>query len=125
MRIKAILSYLDSDRIYNKLNDIRRSKKLTIYQLAKAANVSYSTIYKWRDNKSSPSLYLLESLCDVLEIDIINLLVKEEDLVRLSDEEKNLYDIWKTLNRDQKIAIMALAEALNKENQKGIKTDTR
>lgn len=89
--------------------------------MAKKAGVSYSTIYKWRDKKSSPSLSLLESLCEVLDIHIVNLMVKDNELVYLPDEEKVLLDNWGKLRKDQKLSISTLIETLLKENQRNTK----
>lgn len=106
---------MDSENIYNKLDTIRQNKNLSIYSLAKKAGVSCASVYKWRDRKSSPSLYLIESLCEVLNIHIVNLFVKDEDLAYLQEDEKQLFNEWKVLRKDQKELILGLIKSLQKQ----------
>lgn len=86
--------------------------------MAKKAGVSCSSIYKWRDRKSSPSVFLLESLCDVLGLHIINLLVKDDELIFLPEQEKELFKRWQALNKDQRFIVLELIKVLQMNNQK-------
>lgn len=113
-----ILNFLNSVELYNKIDNLRINKGLSIYAMAKDAGVSCATIYKWRDRKSSPSLYLIESLCDVLEIHIANLFIDEKDLIYLQDDEKELFNEWKLLRRDQKSVVLGLIKSLRENMQK-------
>lgn len=57
----------ESTAIYNRVEKLRLEKKWTIYELAKHANISVNSLYRWRDKKSSPSLYLLENLAEAFK----------------------------------------------------------
>lgn len=85
--------------------------------MAKEAGVSYSTIYKWRDNKSSPSLYLIESLCDVLEVHPSDVLIPENNCIYISDEEKYFFNYWKNLSKAHKAFLLEMVKALINKNQ--------
>ena len=81
--VTIIYDYLDSERIYSEVDNLRIERGLTIYALAKRAGVCPGSIYKWRDNKSTPTPFLLESICEVLEIEPYYLIVSNENLKRL------------------------------------------
>ncbi|MCM1439746.1 MAG: helix-turn-helix domain-containing protein [Roseburia sp.] len=81
-----MLDILDGKEIYKKVDDLRLGKGWTIYELAKKAGVSPTTIYNWRDRGSSPTLALLDAVCSAFEISVISLLINEEDLSALSEE---------------------------------------
>lgn len=113
-----IFDFLDSERIYAKVDELRRTKGLTIHEMAKKAGVSYSAIYKWRDRQSAPSLALLESLSEVLGVHIINLLVKDDDMVYLPEWQKEIFDKITVLSNNQKQLLESFLNVLvQKENQ--------
>lgn len=118
MEVTNIYDYLDSKRIYQALDKLREERGLTVYALSKAAGVSHATVYKWRDEKSSPSLYLLESLCSVLDVSLINLLISNEELIHLTEKDKTFFDLLKTLTKNQRTAILALMRSMQEENLK-------
>lgn len=92
------MNYIDSKAIYAKIDIERNKQNLTIYELAKRACISESTIYNWRDKESVPTLTLLESLCSVLNISLISLF--------LNEQQNELLCIWDTLSENQKHSLM-------------------
>ena len=100
------------------MDKLRRDRGLSIFALAKKAGVSQATIYKWRDQESAPSLYLLESICTALGTDILNLFIRDDELVYLTEKDKDLIGLWKALMENQRSAILELIKTMLKENQK-------
>lgn len=103
--------FLQSESIYNRVDEIRKAKGWSIYELAKKANITENSIYKWRDKKSAPTLYLLESISDAFGISIINLLVNEEAIIALTEEQQNLIKSWNTLKDSQKRALLEIIKS--------------
>ncbi|MBU5485985.1 helix-turn-helix transcriptional regulator [Clostridium sp. MSJ-11] len=65
-----------------KLNDILESKERNLNWLAKKCNISYSTLYNFANNNTTAVSYnVIEAVCDVLEVDISDILqiIKQEE----------------------------------------------
>lgn len=103
---------LNSEAIYRKVDDLSKKKNWSLYRLAKEANLSRSAIYNWRDNKSQPTLYLLECVSEAFKIPIINLLFDNNTLAALGKEEHELLSDWYCLTKESKSAITNLIKIL-------------
>lgn len=107
-----MLDLSDGKEIYNKVEALRLEKGWTIYELAKKAGVAPTTIYNWRDRSSSPTLALLEAVCSAFEITVIDFLLDEDELMALTEEQKELMRLWNTLSSDQKKSIINLMKSM-------------
>lgn len=63
---------------------MRKEKGMTQEQLAELMGVSQKSISRWENGKTMPDFSLYESLCEVLGIQVLELLYAK----RMSDEEK-------------------------------------
>lgn len=97
--------------IYERVDKLRKEKQWTIYTLAKKATVSVSSIYRWRDKKSSPTLYLLECLAEALGVSITVILFDVEKVEFLTTEQKTILDKWNRLNDKRRNAILTVIES--------------
>lgn len=107
-----MIDLLDSKEIYNKVNTMRLEKGWTIYELAKKAGVAPTTIYNWRDRLSSPTLSLLDAVCSAFEISVIDFLLNEDELLALTEEQKEVMRLWNTLSSEQKKSIINLMKSM-------------
>lgn len=103
--------FLSSENLFNRVEEIRNAKGWTIYELAKRAGISEASIHNWRDRKSSPSLYLLESISDAFGISILQLFVNEEEIAALTEEQQSLVKRWTSLKDHQKRALLEMIKA--------------
>ena len=92
----------ESTAIYNRVEKLRLEKKWTIYELAKHANISVNSLYRWRDKKSSPSLYLLENLAEAFQVSLLYLLFDIERVDFLTVEHRMVLDKWNRFTEDLK-----------------------
>lgn len=99
------MSNIDSKALYTKIDTERQKQNLTVYELAKRACISDSTIYNWRDKESIPTISLLESLCEVLNLSFISLF--------LTDEQNKLLTVWSSLSEKQKQALLVFIKDFN------------
>lgn len=106
---------LSSEAIYRKVDELRKEKNWTLYRLAKEANLSRSAIYNWRDNKSQPTLYLLECLSEAFKIPVVNLLFDDDMLASLKEEDRDLLNDWYCLSMEQRTVITSLLKMLKKK----------
>lgn len=107
-----MLDLLDGKQIYDKVDALRLEKGWTIYELAKKAGVAPTTIYNWRDRLSSPTLSLLEAVCSAFEITVIDFLLNEDELMALTEVQKELIRVWNTLTGAQKKSILNLMKSI-------------
>ncbi len=107
-----MLDLLDEKEIYNKVDNLRLKKGWTIYQLAKEAGIAPTTIYNWRDRLSSPSLSLLDAVCSAFGITVIDFLLDEDELMSLTEEQKEVMRLWNTLTNEQKKSILNLMKSM-------------
>ncbi|MBD5100570.1 MAG: helix-turn-helix transcriptional regulator [Clostridiales bacterium] len=107
-----MLDILDSKEIYNKVDALRLKKGWTIYELAKRAGISSTSIYNWRNRLSSPTLSMLDAICSAFEITVIDFLLDEDELLTLTQEQKELMNLWNTLSAEQKKSIISLMKSM-------------
>ena len=104
---------MNSMEIYDKVNRMRKDKGLTIYALSNQAEVSHSLFYSWRKRKTMPSIEVLEKISDALGTSLSKLLFSLESN-ELSEEQKQVMELWSVLNREQKNAALAMLKTMAK-----------
>ncbi len=107
-----MLDLSDGKELYDKVDALRIKNGWTIYELAKKSGVAPTTIYNWRDRSSSPTLSLLEAVCSAFEISVIDFLLDEDELMALTDEQKEVMSLFNTLSSEQKKSIINLMKSM-------------
>lgn len=103
-----MIDILDGKEIFEKVDSLRKAKGWSLYELAIKAGVSPTTIYNWRDRCSSPTLSLLDAVCAAFEITVIDFLLNEDELMSLTEEQKEVMKLWNTLSSEKKKSIINL-----------------
>ena len=99
---------MNQQKIGRFISECRKQKGLTQAQLAEALGVSDKTISRWENGKTMPDLSIYEPLCEILEIQISELLYAQ----KMTDKEKTAYgeqsafNIFKTKSQLQTFAIL-------------------
>ncbi|MGN0961770.1 MAG: helix-turn-helix domain-containing protein [Christensenellales bacterium] len=92
--------------ILQRIKDIRESKNMSVYELAKRCDISKNTIYRWYSKNYIPTLDTLQIICEKgFEISLVEFFAVDCDLIPATDEVKELISIWSTLTQSQKQAI--------------------
>lgn len=99
---------INSEKIYNRVDELRLQKGWSVYELAKRAGVTQNTLYRWKSKKSSPTLYLLENLAGALNISVVHLLIDHAEFVDSTAEQQDLLNKWNMLTDDQRKTIFSL-----------------
>lgn len=107
-----MLDLLDSKGIFERVDTLRKAHGWSLYQLAKKAAVPVSTVYNWRDRLTLPSLELLDAVCYAFNISIVDFLMDEDELLALTEEQKELIQLWNSLSRDKKNSILNLMKTM-------------
>ncbi|MCH4191731.1 MAG: helix-turn-helix transcriptional regulator [Butyrivibrio sp.] len=95
------------DRICKLCND----KNMTTYQLSKASELPETTVYNMMQRKSIPTLPILFSICKGLEITPAQFFM-EDQIVELSESEREIIQIYRTLNVLQRDRVAAYFQSI-------------
>lgn len=81
----------------------------TEYRLAKESDLSQSTITNLFKRNAAPSIPTLEAICHGFGI-TLSQFFSEGNFVELSDEQKELFDKWVTLTKEQKLLLLEIVK---------------
>lgn len=112
---------MDTKIMMQKIKEIMNLRGLSQYEVCKRAGISRMTFLNWNQRGSIPKLETLEAICQELDIPISQLF-EEEDIEKLSAEQKRLIQYWTTLTREEKDAIFCIIYAFskNKNNKEAL-----
>ena len=83
----------------------------TEYKLAKKCNLSQSTISNIFSRNTIPTVSTIEAICDSFGITVSQFFA-EEDMVELNEEQKELFDKWVLLTKEQKQALFNMIQMI-------------
>lgn len=94
--------------------EMRKSKKLTQKQLAEQLNISDKTISKWECGKGLPEVSLMLPLCEILEINVNELLSGEKLSMENYHEkaEENMMNLLEEKTESKKKIIISFIIAI-------------
>lgn len=101
----------DGKAIFDKVERLTIERGWSLYELAKRTGLSSTAFYSWRDSKSIPTLPRLEAICDAFGISILELLSEGDDLIYLTEEQKELLNEIGTLTDKQRQAVINLIKS--------------
>ena len=81
------------------------------YRLAIESNLSQSTIANIFNRNTTPSVSTLEAICSGFGISLAQFFASG-NMVELSEEQKEMFDAWATLSRNQKDALQHLISVM-------------
>jgi transcriptional regulator with XRE-family HTH domain len=105
------------------LKDLRTSRDLTQDDLAKALTkamgkkISKSAISMYENGNREPDFETLEAIADFFNVDINRLAgitINKSDWIRATNEERELFDIYRRAKESDKVAVKALIAAVDK-----------
>ena len=101
------------------LNDVlttiaiyRETRGWSEYQLAEHSGLPQSTISSWYRKNLIPTIPSLQKICDAFGITLSQLFADENDVVSLTDSQKQLLKHWSRLSQEQQQAIISLIETM-------------
>lgn len=105
---------MNSQEIFEKVEKLRKAKGMTIYVLSQEADLSHSTFYSWQKRKTMPTLEILEKIAGALGTTLAKLLFNLE-ANEMSEEQKELLELWALLNRQQREAALTMLRTMAKK----------
>lgn len=99
-----------------RLQKLMEERKWTEYRLANEAGISQTTITNLFKRNNLPTLPTLEAICRAFDITLAQFFM-EDDIIELTQSQKDLLMKWNTLTSEQKKIMQTLLNALYEENQ--------
>lgn len=94
--------------IQERLEQIKKERNWTNYQLAKRAGLSETTVTNLFKRNNAPTFYTLEAICSACGITLAQFFTEGNEAVALTEEQKNLFIKWSRLNEKQKSILLEL-----------------
>ena len=104
-----------SQEIYDKIEKLRLEKGMTVSQLNKLACISHCTLNTWKTRQTMPKIEVLDSLCYALGT-TISAVLADIDCDKLAGDEYELLSLWRSLDKEQKNAIMTTIKTMARKN---------
>jgi len=97
----------------DRLKYFREAKKLSIYKLSQETNVSQGHISDLENGKNQPTIDTLSRLIIPLGITLSEFFNENGEISILSDKEKELVAIYRTMSDDRAEVFVKLGKFLN------------
>lgn len=96
---------MNQEKIGKFIAECRKEKNLTQLQLAEKLNISNRAVSKWETGKSSPDVSIMMELCDILGINVNELLSGERIIMENYQKkaEQNLAELQKQKEQANKM----------------------
>ena len=95
----------------DRIRQLMSERNWTEYRLAKKSDLSQSTITNLFKRNTIPSIPTLEAICRGFGI-TLSQFFSEGSFVELTDEQKELFDRWVALTKEQKVLLLELVKSL-------------
>ena len=95
-----------------RIRQLMQERGWTEYRLAKESGLSQSTIANLFSRNTVPSISTLESICNGLGI-TLGQFFSDGNLVELSAEQKEFFDLWASLTVDEKDLVERIVKKFN------------
>lgn len=99
--------------IKNRIRQLIEEREWSEYRLAKESGLAQSTISNIFKRNSFPSLPTLEAICGGFGITLAQFFAEDGHVVELTEEQKEFFDTWVALTREQKRVTYELIKAMN------------
>ena len=94
--------------ILAEITRLRLKRNWSEYQLAQHSGISQSTISTWYRKNQIPTIQTLEKVCFGFGITLSQFLSNDDDVVSLTESQKELLDCWAALTDTQQALFMQL-----------------
>ena len=95
-----------------RITQLRDERGWSNYRLAKEANISQTTLRNLYNRNTLPSIPTLETICTGFGISLSQFFAEGDEPVELDAEQKEMLDMWNTLAKDQKAALLELLKKM-------------
>ena len=94
-----------------RIKKLMQERNWTEYRLAIASGLSQSTIANIFNRNTTPSVVTLEAICQGFGITLAQFFA-EGDMIELTEEQKEMFNAWSTLTKEQKDVLYQLIRVM-------------
>ena len=94
-----------------RIRELMQERNWTEYRLAIASGLSQSTVANIFNRNTTPSVVTLEAICQGFGITLAQFFA-EGDMVELTNEQKEMFNAWSTLTKEQKEVLYQLIRVM-------------
>jgi transcriptional regulator with XRE-family HTH domain len=98
--------------ILDRIKQLRDDRGWSNYKLAKEANISEGSLNNLFRLNNQPTIPTLEAICKGFDISLSQFFAEGKEAIVLNEEQKEMLDIWATLNKEQKAALLELLKKM-------------
>lgn len=98
--------------ILDRIRQLRDERGWSNYKLAKEADISEGSLNNLFRLNNQPTIPTLEAICKGFDMSLSQFFAESNEAVVLSEEQKEMLDIWATLNKAQKAALLELLKKM-------------
>lgn len=92
--------------ILNRIKQLRDERGWTNYKLAKEAHISEGSLNNLFRLNNQSTIPTLEAICKGFGISLSQFFAESNEPIVLNEEQREMLDIWNTLNQEQKISLL-------------------
>jgi len=96
-----------------RIKELMQERGWSEYRLAIASGLSQSTVANIFNRNTMPSLTTLEAICKGFGMTLSQFFA-EGEMVELTIEQKQMFEAWSSLSKDQKEALQRLIAVMKK-----------
>ena len=95
-----------------RIKQLMEERGWTDYRLAKGSGLSHSTVTNMFNRNNAPTLPTLEAVCGAFGITLAQFFSDGNGSAGFTEEQRTLFSKWRTLNDEQKKALLALIDTM-------------
>ncbi len=103
---------LIEDFIVNRIQELCDKKHISKYRLSQETKIKQSTISNLMTRRSLPNIVTLSRICDGFGITLSEFFQEDDKIVNLSEEQKQVLDVWSTLNEDERKLVKTYVQGI-------------
>lgn len=96
------------NEILNKITRLRLQRSWSEYDLAKKSGIAQSTISGWYRKNEMPTIQSLDKICKGFGITLSQFFAEGNDVISLTEEQRELLDNWSSLTKKQQEIFLEL-----------------
>lgn len=96
--------------VLGRINELRNTRKWSIYRLAQLSEIPQSTIATWYQKNLCPPIDKLEMICNTFDITLSEFFSTDSS-VAVNQKQMELINRWELLSPKQKLAVQQIMEA--------------
>ena len=98
--------------ILKRIEELKNKRGWSNYRLAKEAKISEGSLNNLFRLNNQPTIPTLEAICAGFNISLSQFFAESDEAIILSEEQREMLDIWNTLNKEQKTALLELLKKM-------------